>query len=193
MFNSGEAAGTDTVRYEITLTAEQAQQGTSKVLSRNNKRLAVNIPPGVVTGKQVKLSNALQLTDNRPGDIVIQIIVKEAEGPPSRTVPIGVIEVNDANFESEVLRSGLPVVVDFWAAWCGPCKMMSPIIEKVAEQYAGKLKFGKLNVDENPQTASQYQAMSIPTLIFFRNGAAADRSVGTIPEAELRAKIDSWL
>ncbi len=188
---TGQPGATTRVSYELTITPEEARQGTSRLLPRNNKRLQVKIPSGVVSGNTVKLTNALQLTDGRPGDILILIRVKAEE--PEQAPSAGVVEVNESNFENEVLKSSLPVVVDFWAQWCGPCGAMSPVMEKAASQYQGRFKFCKLNVDENPGLASQYQAMSIPMLLFFKNGQVADRSVGAIPESQLQAKLDAIL
>ena len=175
------------VRYEIAITAEEARFGTRKVLSRQGKKLEVVIPAGVVTGSTVKLTNALQVTDNRPGDILIQIKVKEEK------VAAEVMEVTDGNFQAEVLESSLPVMVDFWAPWCGPCRMIAPATEKLAKEYQGRLKVCKLNVDENPQTASRYRVMSIPQVLFFRNGDVADESTGAVPESTLRSKAESVL
>ena len=104
-----------------------------------------------------------------------------------------VIEITDQDFENEVLKSGVPAVVDFWAPWCGPCRMIAPITEKLSEEYKDKLKFCKLNVDENPQTAMKYQVMSIPLLLFFKNGRQVDSSLGAVPESMLRPKIDDLL
>jgi thioredoxin 1 len=179
------------VNYELALAPEEAAQGTNKILIRNNKRLEVNIPPGVTTGSTVKLSQALQLTDDKPGDILIQIKVKAPEFAYPGDHSAVVIAINDSTFESEVLNARLPVVVDFWAPWCGPCRIMSPIMDKLATQYHGKFKFCKINVDENPAQASQYQAMSIPMLLIFKNGVIIERSVGALPEAQLKAKLDS--
>ena len=102
-------------------------------------------------------------------------------------------EIKDQDFEKEVLKSSLPVVVDFWAPWCGPCRQIGPIVEKLSEEFKDKLKFCKLNVDENHDTPAKYHVMSIPTLIFFKNGELADQSVGALPEKTLRSKLQDLL
>jgi len=104
-----------------------------------------------------------------------------------------VLDLTDQNFEDEVLRSELPAVVDFWAPWCAPCRMIAPITEKLSEEYKGKVKFCKLNVDENPQTATKYQIMSIPLLIFFKDGQVVDESLGALPESMIRPKVEALL
>lgn len=91
------------------------------------------------------------------------------------------------NFEKEVLRSDIPVLVDFWASWCGPCKMLSPIIAQIAEEQEGKVKVGKINVDEQQELAVQYRVMSIPTLIVFKNGEAVAQSVGVQPKEQIES------
>ena len=98
-------------------------------------------------------------------------------------------QFTEANFEQEVLQSDVPVVVDFYADWCGPCKMMSPVVEKLADTYAGRVKIGKLNTDEAQSLAAKYGVMSIPNIVFFKNGEVVDRQVGAVPQSVLEEKI----
>lgn len=98
-----------------------------------------------------------------------------------------------ANFEQEVLNSDLPVLVDFYADWCGPCKMMGPVVEEMAKQYDGKMKVGKLNIDEEMDIAQKYRVMSIPTFIFFKNGQAVETHVGSMSKDELEDKIKGMI
>ena len=102
-----------------------------------------------------------------------------------------VTDITDQNFEDEVLKSSLPTVVDFWAPWCRPCLMIAPITEKLSEEYKDRIKFCKLNVDENPRTATKYQVMSIPLLLFFKDGQPVDQSLGALPEGMLRPKVEA--
>lgn len=95
------------------------------------------------------------------------------------------VVLTNQNFESEVMQSDIPVLVDFWAVWCGPCKMLSPIVSEIAEEYAGKVKVGKVNVDDEPALAGRFGISSIPTLILFKNGEQAAVSVGVRPKEEL--------
>jgi thioredoxin 1 len=102
---------------------------------------------------------------------------------------LGVVEVNDANFDQEVLKSEQPVMVDFWAVWCGPCKAIAPIVDGVAATYAGKLKVAKVNVDQNGATPSRYGIRGIPALLFFKGGKVADQIVGYVPQDVIEEKI----
>jgi len=102
---------------------------------------------------------------------------------------MGVSKVSDSDFETEVLKSAEPVVVDFWAEWCGPCRMIAPALEEIAGTMGGKVKIVKLNVDENPATAAKYGIMSIPTLMLFKNGELASRQVGAAP----KQKLEQWI
>ena len=103
------------------------------------------------------------------------------------------INVNDKNFKKEVLESDSSVLVDFWAEWCMPCRMVAPTVEAIAKKYKGKLKVCKINVDEAPNTSSEYGIMSIPTLAIFKNGKVVDKVVGVLPEKELASKVDSHI
>ena len=94
------------------------------------------------------------------------------------------------NFEAEVLNSSVPVFVDFYADWCGPCKMMSPVIDKLAEEFDGRIKVGKINVDDNPEVAMKYNIMSIPNMKFFKGGAIVDEVIGAIPKAAMKTKFE---
>jgi len=105
----------------------------------------------------------------------------------------GVIDVTTSTWDSEVLNSDGLVLVDFWAVWCGPCRMVSPTIEELAKEYSGRLKVVKLNTDENPDVASRYKIMGIPTLMFFREGEKIDQIVGAVPKTQLKNKIESLL
>lgn len=100
-----------------------------------------------------------------------------------------IIEITNANFSAEVENSEVPVLLDFWASWCGPCRMLSPVVDELAEQYEGKIKFGKVNVDEQPRLAMNFGIESIPMLIFFKNGKPVDASVGVVPKEQIEAMI----
>ena len=103
------------------------------------------------------------------------------------------VELNDSNFKEEVLNSKLSVLVDFWAPWCGPCKLIASVIKEIARDYEGKIKVCKLNVDEAPITASEYEVMSIPTLAVFKNGKVVDKIIGAVPKSVLENKINSYI
>lgn len=103
------------------------------------------------------------------------------------------LELTDSNFETEALNSDKPVMVDFWAEWCGPCRMVGPIVEEVASEYSEKAIVGKVNVDHNPGVAQKYGIRSIPTILFFKNGEVVDRQVGAVPKAALVKKLEAQL
>ena len=99
------------------------------------------------------------------------------------------MEFTDGNFDEEVLNSNLPVLIDLWASWCAPCHMISPIVEELADEYAGKLKVGKLNVDQNPNVPGRYNVRAIPTLLFFKDGKLYDQIVGVVPKSTIEEVI----
>jgi thioredoxin 1 len=103
------------------------------------------------------------------------------------------VSVNDSNFDQTVLKAEIPVLVDFWATWCAPCHMVAPVVAELATEYEGKVNFAKLDVDQNPKTASKYSVMSIPTLIIFKNGEPVSHVVGFRPKAELKQNLDAVL
>jgi thioredoxin 1 len=103
------------------------------------------------------------------------------------------VPVTDSSFKQDVLESDIPVLVDFWAPWCGPCRMVAPVVEKIAQQFEGKVKVVKINTDENPSVASQYGIRSIPTLMIFKGGQRVDMVVGAVPEANLASTVEKHL
>ena len=103
------------------------------------------------------------------------------------------IEITDSNFEEVVLKSDKPVLVDFWAEWCGPCRMVGPVVEELAKEYEGKAIIGKMNVDHNPNTPTTFGIRNIPTLLFFKNGQQVDKQVGAVGKAALASKLDAQL
>ena len=103
------------------------------------------------------------------------------------------LEFNENNFENEVMNSDQPVLVDFWAEWCGPCKMVGPLVDEIANEYEGKAKVGKVNVDENPGISAKFGIRSIPTILFIKGGEVVDKSVGAVPKAALTDKLEAQL
>lgn len=106
---------------------------------------------------------------------------------------MGALHLDEKNFEAQVVKSSLPVLVDFWAEWCGPCKMLTPVIDQLAVELQGKMTIGKVNVDESPDLAGQFNVMSIPTLLIFKNGQVVDQLVGAMPKDRLLAKLTPHL
>jgi len=106
---------------------------------------------------------------------------------------MALLHFTDSNFKKEVLESELLVLVDYWAPWCGPCKMIAPIIEELGKEYDRKIKIGKINIDENPKTPTHYGVMSIPTLMFFKKGRVSEQAVGALSKVELKKKIEENL
>ena len=100
------------------------------------------------------------------------------------------LEFTDANFEELVIKSGKPVIVDLWAEWCGPCRMLTPIVEEMAKEYEGRAVIGKLNVDDNPEVTAKYGVRNIPTVLFFKGGEIADKQVGSVPKSALVGKLE---
>ena len=103
------------------------------------------------------------------------------------------LEFNDSNFEELVLKSDKPVLVDFWAEWCGPCRMVGPLVEELAKEYDGKAVIGKVNVDNNPNISMQFGIRNIPALLYFKNGAVVDKQIGAVPKSILANKLDAQL
>jgi thioredoxin 1 len=106
---------------------------------------------------------------------------------------MSVMHFTDGNFKSEVLDSATPVLVDFWATWCGPCRMVAPVVEELSVEYAGKVKVGKVDVDENSKVATQYGIMSIPTIMIFKNGKVMEQVVGALSKGQLKSMIDPYI
>ena len=100
------------------------------------------------------------------------------------------VEITDANFEEEVIKTEIPVLIDFWAVWCGPCKAIAPVVEEIATEYSGKVKVGKLDIDNNQAVSVKYGIRSIPTLLIFKEGKIVDQIVGAVPKSQIIAKLD---
>jgi thioredoxin 1 len=103
------------------------------------------------------------------------------------------VEVTDRTYDTEVIKANLPVLLDIWAPWCGPCRMVEPILKKLSEKYQGRVKFCRMNMDENPKTPAQYHVMSIPNMLFIKNGKVVDTAIGAMPESALTSKVEALL
>jgi thioredoxin len=121
------------------------------------------------------------------------MFISNPSDPQERIMGDKAVKVTTGTWEQDVLQAQGLVLVDFWAVWCGPCQMVAPVVEEIATEYDGKMKVCKLNTDENPDIASKYRIMGIPTLMFFKNGAAVDQVVGAVPKAQLKSKVDALL
>jgi thioredoxin 1 len=117
----------------------------------------------------------------------------DSQGVEEAFMSEGVLEVTTSNWDNEVIKAQGLVMIDFWAAWCSPCRMISPTVEELAKEYSGKVKVLKLNTDENSEIASKYKVMGIPTIMFFKDGIKIDQIVGVVPKQHIKAKIDSFL
>ena len=104
-----------------------------------------------------------------------------------------ILELSDASFDEEVINSDVPVLVDFWAPWCGPCRAVAPIVEEISSEYEGQIKVGKVNVDENPSTTMKFGIRSIPTLLVFKGGEAVEQIIGAVPKGEIEKAVDKAL
>lgn len=140
----------------------------------------------------VSLDDELERIKRKRLDEVIRRQKASEARPQSSSLPAGVRVLTDADFAQETEKHPL-MVVDFWAPWCGPCRMVSPIIEELAREYAGRVSFGKVNVDENIMTSSRFEVHSIPTIVFFNRGRPVDAIIGAVPKAAIEAKLRSYI
>jgi len=127
-----------------------------------------------------------------PCEIRAVLLTKTAT-KEQKAMASNVKEISDSTFEAEVINSELPVVVDFWAPWCGPCKSIAPVLEQIASEYVGKVKFVKVNIDDNPESPTQYNVRGIPNLVFFKKGQVMEQIVGAVPKDQLVTAVDKLL
>jgi thioredoxin 1 len=140
----------------------------------------------IAKSSTAKIARSSKSVSRRRGQ---QLVVKAEETSTSGVTSV----VNDQTFEQDVLKSDVPVLVDFWAPWCGPCRMIAPLIDQLAEEYAGKLKAVKLNTDESPSIATEYGIRSIPTVMIFKDGKKMDTVIGAVPKSTLTGTIEKYL
>jgi thioredoxin 1 len=133
------------------------------------------------------------LESNRRTDYLSIEDLPPRRGPRRKRLMAKPLEVSDGTWETDVLKAEKPVLVDFWAPWCGPCRMVAPIVEELADEYAGKVEFVKLNTDDNPMTAAKYGIRSIPTLLFFKAGQPVGQIIGFRPKSEFKKRLDAVL
>lgn len=180
----------------ITLARNDAPQATSRFRIRRFPALVI-----ARAGKTVSSQEEVRVGDLKPH---IAYLLDEGPRPtprpvdrlsesPKQATARGPVPVNEANFEREVLQASRTVLVDFWAPWCAPCRMVAPALERLAHEQANALKVVKVNVDENPGLASRYGAMSIPTMLVFKGGREVDRWVGALPENAIRSRVARWI
>ncbi|KEH38747.1 putative protein-disulfide reductase [Medicago truncatula] len=155
----------------------------------SSRRSTATFPP--YTGLKLRPVSATRLRSQSTGRVFPRggTVVCEARD----TTAVEVASITDGNWQSLVIESETPVLVEFWAPWCGPCRMIHPIIDELAKEYAGKLKCYKLNTDESPSVATRYGIRSIPTVIFFKNGEKKDTVIGAVPKATLTTNIEKFL
>ena len=169
------------------------------------RRFAIRAPLTLITFRDKReLSRTEQVSPESVREHVNFLLGRGAQPRPQAQQPTSTqrpiqssdgkpVTVTDQTFAREVLQANQPVLVDFWAPWCGPCRMIAPALEKIASDYAGRVRVAKLNVDENPRTQAQYQVQGIPTLLLVKNGRVMDRIVGALPEPQLRAQVERLL
>ena len=124
---------------------------------------------------------------------MVFLLLAVRDGINRKTIDTMALEITDANFEELVMNADKPVLVDFWAVWCGPCRMVGPIVEELAKDYGDKAVIGKVDVDNNPETAAKFGIRNIPTILFFKNGEIADKQVGAAPKQAFAAKLDALM